>query len=231
MLALLALLAPGLPSVAQKTKKDTISKFTVRSASSDYRFTPADGYLFAGSKNRLKITNDGKRKFEVRIVGATIKKAGNDSMFEIDGFIKPGNTLLCIYETGAKRKKKAVLNKPISVIAYPKARFGGVRCDSAISALRLATSTFSVHYPALKMKVPVTSFKMELYEKGRFTLDSSSGNRLSKKMLAYVEKLKPGSIVYLTDIRYKDPNGNEHTETVFRAFIIPDNKTLKFGVN
>lgn len=231
MLALLALLALWLPGRAQESKKDTISKFTVRTARTDYRFTPADSYLFTGCRNKLKITNAGKRKFEVRIVGAAIKKCGNDSMFEIDGFVKPGNALLCIYETDANGKKKAVLNKPVSVVPYPKARFGGVACDSAMSALRLATSTFNIHYPALKMKVPVTSFKMELYENGKFTLDSATGNRLNKKMLVYLEKLKPGSIVYFTDIRYKDPNGNKHTEGVFRVFIIPENKTLKFGIN
>lgn len=229
--AWLALFAFSLSCIAQKIKVDSISKFRVRPFSSEYQITPADGYLFKSSKNKLKIVNSTKRKFEVKMIGGAIKKCGNDSFFEVDGLTKTGNALLCIYETDARGKKRLVLNKPMSVIPYPKAKFGGVACDSAISALRLATGTFNVHYTGLKIKVPVTSFKMELYEQGKFTLDSSSSNRLSKKMLAYVEKLKPGSIVYLTDIRYKDPNGNEHTERVFRAFIIPDNKILKFGVN
>jgi hypothetical protein len=88
-----------------------------------------------------------------------------------------------------------------------------------------------VYYKSIGKKMPVTGFKMEMFEKGKFTLDSTSGNRLSKKMLDYVSKIKPGSLVYLSDVHYKDPNGNEHTEPVFRVFIVPDKAVLKFGVN
>jgi len=215
----------------KRTSKDSITHFKVKYSNGDYKFFPADGYFFKSSKNKLKIINTKGNKFEVKIVGGTVKKTGGDSLFEFDGFIKTGNALVCIYETDSKGKKKAVLNKPFTVVAYPRAKFGGVPCDSALSALKLAVSSFEVHYTGLKMKVPVTSFKMEFYENGKFTIDSSTNNKLSKKMMAYVEKLKPGSLVYLSDIKYKDPNGNEHTEAVYRAFIIPENKTLKFGVN
>lgn len=229
--ALLCVVFLCLLSQLSKAQKDSITRYKVKFTNGDYTFTPADGYLFMNSKNKIKITNSRHYSFEVKLVGGSIKKIAGDSVFEIDGLVKPGNTLLSIYETDTKGKKRAVLNKPFTVIPYPKVKFSGVACDSACTALKLASGTMNIHYSGLNMKTPVTSFKMEFYEKDKFVLDSSFSNRLSKKMLAYIEKLKPGSLVYISDIRYKDPNGIEHREPIYRVFIIPENKVMKFGVN
>lgn len=215
----------------QKTKPDSITHYKVKFSNGDYKFTPADGYLFLRTKNRIKITNTKGKPFAAKLVGGNISKVIGDSIFEIDGLIKPGNVLICLYEKDAKGKDKPVLNKPVTVVPYPKAKFAGVACDSAMPAIQLAMGTFNIHYDALKMKVPVTSFKMEFYDKGKFTLDSSNNNKLSKKMLQYVEKLKPGSLVYLSDIKYKDPNGKIQSEAVYRAFIIKEKPVIKFGVD
>ncbi len=196
----------------------------------DYKFFPADAYLFVGAQNRLKITNNRNAKFEVKVTNGTVSRI-NDSTIVIDGLTDFGNTLISVYETGAKDKKKLVVNKPYIVVSYPKVKLAGVACDSAMPAIQMAAGGMSVHYKSLGSKVPVTSFKMEYYEKDKFVLDSSNNNRLSKKMLAYVEKLKPGSLVYMTDIKYKDPNGGEHREPIYRVFIISDKDVLKFGVD
>ena len=63
-----------------------------------------------------------------------------------------------------------------------------------------------------------------------FTLDSSLNNRLSKKMLAYIGKLKPGSMVYFTNIKYKDPKGTETMVPIFRAFIIKQGNLTNIGL-
>ncbi len=215
----------------KKTSKDSVVHFKVKYLTADYKFFPADGYLFMSGKNNLKITNTRNAKFEVKLIGGEIRKGKTDSTFEISGLKKPGNVLICVYETDAKGKKKLVVNKPFTVVPYPKVKFAGVACDSALSTIMLAAGTISVHHKGLNLKIPASGFKMEFYENEKFVLDSSLNNRLSKKMLAYVEKLKPGSLVYITDIKYKDPNGNEHTEPIYRVFIVKEDKVLKIGVN
>jgi hypothetical protein len=211
-------------------QKDSITHYKVKFTNGDYTFTPADGYLFVGSKNKLKITNSRHSNFEVKITNGNVTKL-NDSMYVIDNLTTFGTTLVSVLEKDIKGKKRLAVNRPYSVIAYPKVKFSGVPCDSAMPAIKLATGTMSIHYKNIDHKLPVTSFKMEFYEKDKFILDSSFTNRLSKKMLAYIEKLKPGSLVYMSDIRYKDPNGTEHTEPIYRVFIIPENKVVKFGMN
>ncbi|HKC68011.1 MAG TPA: GldM family protein [Bacteroidia bacterium] len=141
-----------------------------------------------------------------------------------------GKALLSIYETELNGVKKIVLNKPYSVITYPIIKFGGVASDSAMPAIMLAASGMYVHYNSLNTKIPVTGFKMEFYENGKFTLDSSLNNRLSKKMLAYVGKLKPGSMVYFTGIKYKNPKGVEEIAPIFRVFIIKQKNSTGFGM-
>jgi hypothetical protein len=215
---------------AQKLKKDSVTHFRVKYLTGDYTFTPADGYLFAGSKNRLRICNSRKAKFEVKASNGKVTRV-NDSTFVIEGLATTGATLLSCFEPETGGKKKLVVNKPFTVVPYPRVKFAGVACDSAMPAIMLAAGSMGVYYKSIGKKMPVTGFKMEMFEKGKFTLDSTSGNRLSKKMLDYVSKIKPGSLVYLSDVHYKDPNGNEHTEPVFRVFIVPDKAVLKFGVN
>jgi len=224
----LFMLALSLMGVAQK--KDSLTHFKVKYSNGDYKFFPADGYLFVGSKNKLKITNSRNGKFEAKVTNGAIKKI-NDTTFVIEGLVNMGVTLVSIFETDPKGKKKLVANKSFTVVSYPKVKFAGVACDSAMPAIMMAAGSMSVYYKSINKKVSVTGFKMEFYEKEKFTLDSSNNGRLSKKMLAYVEKLKPGSLVYLSDIKYKDPNGNEHTEAVYRVFIVPENKNIKFGLN
>lgn len=217
-----------LPSYSQKP--DSVTHFKVKYVTGDYKFFPADGYLFVGSKNKLRITNSRNSRFEVKLTNGSISKT-NDSCFVIESLVNMGVTLISIFETDEKGKKKLVVNKPFTVVSFPKVKFANVACDSAMPALSLATGTMGVHYKSIGKKVPVTSFKMEFYEKDKFVLDSSVNNRLSKKMLAYVEKLKPGSLVYLSQIKYKDPNGAEHTDPIYRVFIIKENNTIKFGFN
>jgi hypothetical protein len=211
-------------------QKDSITHFKVKYTNADYTFTPADGYFFVGSKNKLKITNNRQCPFEVKASNGSVTKI-NDSTYVIDNLTDFGTTLLSVFERDTKGKKRITVNRPYSVVAHPNVRFSGVPCDSAMPAIKLATGTMSIYYKNINQKLPVTSFKMEFYEKDKFVLDSSFSNRLSKKMLAYIEKLKPGSLVYMSDIRYKDPNGTEHREPIYRVFIIPENKVMKFGMN
>ena len=212
---------------AQKENSEEVSKFKVRYSNADYKFFPADNYLFVGTQNKLKITNTKGRKFEIKLTNGNVSKT--DSTFTIEGLADFGTALLSVYEFDAKGKKKLVLNKPFTVVSFPAVKFGGVRCDSAMPTVMMAVGTLNVYYKNLNIKIPVSSFKMEFYENNKFTLDSSVNNRLSKKMLTYVQKLKPGSLIYLSDIKYKHPNGAEHTEPIYRAFIIDEDKVMKYG--
>lgn len=220
--------ASAFPQKKQAT--DSVAHFKVKYTTADYTFFPADAYLFVSNRNKIRITNSRHTAFEVKATNGSVTKV-NDSTFVIDGLVNMGNTLVSIFETDASGKKKLVANKPYTVVSYPKVKFAGVPCDSAAPAIKLAAGSLNVYYKSTSQKVPVTSFKMEFYEKEKFVLDSSVNNRLSKKMLAYVEKLKPGSLLYLSNIKYKDPNGNEQTEPVYRVFIIKESGQIKFGLN
>ena len=209
---------------------DSIAHFKVRYSNGDYNFLPADNYLFVGGKNRIKITNSKRKTFEVKLANGSIKKIKGDSVFEIDELASIGKSLLSIYEVDAKGNKKLVLNKPYSVIPYPIVKFSGVASDSAMPALMLAAGGLYAHYKSIKTKILVSSFKMEFYENEKFVLDSSVNNRLSKKMLTYVNKLKPGSMVYITNIKFKDPNGSERMEPIYRLFIIKFGNVTSFGL-
>jgi hypothetical protein len=214
----------------KKPTADSVTHFKVKYISGDYTFFPADGYLFVNGKNKIRITNNRHATFEVRLTNGTVTKT-SDSTFVIESLVSMGSTLVSVFEADADGKKKLVANKPFTVVSYPKVKLAGVACDSAAPAIKLAAGSLSVYYKSINAKVPVTSFKMELYEKEKFTLDSSANNRLTKKMLAYLEKLKPGSLLYLSNIKYTDPNGNEQTEPVYRVFIIKEGQILKFGAD
>ena len=214
----------------QKINSDSVIHYKVKYSNNDYVFLPADNYLFVGGKNKITITNTKGKPFEVKLINGNIKKIQGDSVFEIEGLVNMGKALLSIYETDANGKRKPVLNKPYSVITYPIVKFGGVASDSAMPVIMLAAGGMYANYKSLNTKVPVTGFKMEFYENGKFTLDSSLNNRLSKKMLAYVGKLKPGSMVYFTEIKYKNPNGSEETAPIFRVFIIKQKDVTSFGM-
>src|SRR5687768_8231494 len=59
---------------AYSQKADTITKFKVKYITGDYRFFPADGYLFAGNKNKLQITNSRNARFEVKLTNGSAQK-------------------------------------------------------------------------------------------------------------------------------------------------------------
>src|ERR1700757_1231804 len=129
---------------AQKTDSGQIANFKVRFNNTDYKFFPADNYLFVGTRNKLKITNTKGRKFEIKLTNGNA--ARTDSIFTIDGLVDFGITLLSVYEFDAKGKKKLVLNKPFTVVSFPIVKFGGVRCDSAMPAVMMAVGTLNVYY-------------------------------------------------------------------------------------
>lgn len=209
---------------------DSVTHFKVKYTNADYTFFPADGYFFVNSKNKIRITNSRRTSFEIKLTNGAVTKI-NDSTFVIESLANMGSTLVSVFETDANGKKKLVANKPFTVVSYPKVKLAGVGCDSAAPAIKLAAGSLNVYYKSINTKVPVTGFTMELYQKEKFTLDSSGNNRLTKKMLAYLEKLKPGSLLYLSNIKYKDPNGNEQAEPVYRVFIIKENGVVGFGLN
>jgi hypothetical protein len=214
------LIAPGVFCLAQKQdNKIPVLKITGL-RENEYTITPKDYYLFGGCSNKIMIeTNDTTRIAEISLSNGKIIRKGPKHGYEISD-LKPGITLLTIYERAPGGKKTPVKNKQYQVTDYPKLKFAGVRCDSAISTLMLCGGLFMAEDKETKMRIPVMSFKMDIMEKGVLKIDSVMGNKLSKSMREYVSSLSSGKLIYLTDIKYKLPDNSIHKVPVFRLYLI-----------
>ena len=207
-------------------QKDTskVLHYVVKGSSASYKIFPEDNYLFVGCKNKVKITALGNNKnFEVKITNGNINNTDNDSIYYIKDLV-PGTALLSIYAVGKNKVKKLVLNKQYKVIDYPKLSYSGYYCDSAITRLMLMAGSLYTVYEKNSARIEVKSFKMEIIENDDFITDSTSNNRLSKKMRNYLEKMSPGSIIYIKDVKYHLADGTIKTEPIFRLFIDRDEK-------
>ena len=204
----------------QDTSK--ILHYIVKGSSTNYKIFPEDNYLFVECRNKIKITATGKNKIsEVKITNGTITKTAIDSIYVITQLI-PGTALLSIYETGKDGKKKVIMNKEYIVVDYPKLNYNGTRCDSVITRLMLNGGMLYAVYDKKLGRIDVAGFKMDILENGKITTDSTTGNRVSKKMRAYVYNLKEGSIVYIKDVKYYKADGTLKVEPIFRMFIGKD---------
>lgn len=205
----------------QDTSK--ILHYVVKGSSTNYRIFPVDNYLFVGCRNKIKITTIGKNKIaEVKITNGTITKTAIDSIYVITNLI-PGTALLSIYETGKDGKKKlVVMNKEYNVVDYPKLNYNGTKCDSVITRLMLNGGMMYAVYDKKLGRVEVAGYKMDILENGKYITDSTTNNRVSKKMRAYIYNLKEGSIVYIKDVKYYLADGTLKVDPIFRLFIGKD---------
>jgi hypothetical protein len=206
--------------IAQK-KNDDIPKLIITGLpDNEYKITPKDYYLFKGCINQIQIeAKDTSRIAEITISNGVIKRKGATNYYEITE-LKAGITLLSIYEKDPRGKKVIVKNKQYRVTDYPRLKYAGVRCDSAISSFMLCGGLFMAEDKETKMRIPVMSFKMDIMENNRLITDSTFSNKLNKSMRKYVSGLQTGSLVYLTDIKYKLPDQSIYTVPIFRLFIV-----------
>jgi hypothetical protein len=223
LIALLSLLviAQATGMAQNKNKTDNTPQLIVKGLpDNEYTITPKDYYLFKGCVNQIQITaKDTTRIAEITISNGTIKRTGTAHSYEISE-LNAGIAMLSIYEKGPKGKKLLVKNKQYTVTDFPKLKYAGVRCDSAISSFMLCGGLFMAQDKETKMRTPVMSFKMDIVEDNQLKIDSTNSNKLSKSMRKYVSGLKTGSLVYMTDIKYKLPDQSVHTVPVFRLFIV-----------
>ena len=211
----------------QNTVQNKVEKFKVSAGS--FSVFPYDIYLFIGYDNCVKIIfNPKTSNYAWKITNGT-KKVLTDSTFVINNLL-PVNTLLSIYLPDKNGEFRIVYNKPYQYIPFPSIKIAGVRCDSAITKLMLAAGTFYADFKYLG-KFKIKSFKMEMYTNKEFVQDSSLNGRLTKKMLEYVSKLKPGSLLYFKDLKFVTSDGIPKTEPIYRVFLIEDEKYLtNFGL-
>ena len=185
---------------------------------------PEDNYLFAGSRNRIKITSKNRQISKVILAGGTI--TGKDSIYIAE--IRTGDkTILSVYEKSSGGKEKLVFNKEYRIVPPPNVNFNGVQNDSAIDNLSLMGGFLKANY-ALGKGAKITSFKMPILKNGILVTDSVEGNRLSKNMRNYINSIKNGSVIYIEDIKYADPYGEVKTIPVLRLFLIEHEKPLNF---
>ena len=207
---------------AQEPGKDL--QITISSKNSEITVFPEDNYLFAGSRNRIKITSKNGQISKVMLAGGTI--TGKDSIYIAE--ISTGNkTLLSVFEKSSGGKEKLVFNKEYRIVPPPNLNFNGVQNDSAIDNLSLMGGFLKANY-ALGRGAKVVSFKMSILKNGILVTDSVEGNRLSKDMRKYVNSIKNGSVIYIEDIKYADPYGEVKTIPVLRLFLIEHEKPLNF---
>ena len=207
-----------------KAQKDTskILHYVVNGSSSNYKVFPEDNYLFVLCRNKIKITSVGPNQIlEVKINNGTITKTTIDSIYLIKDLI-PGTAMLSIYAKGKDGKKKLVMNKEYNVIDYPKLSYNGSKCDSSITRLMLNGGMFYALYEKKLGKVDVAGFKMDIWDNGKIVTDSSTNNRVSKKMRSYIVNTKPGTILYLRDVKFYLADGTLKVVPIFRLFLAAD---------
>ncbi len=201
--------------VAQKTP---VATFKI--SSTNFSIFPREQYVYVGLENRIKITSKPRGiPFVCKISNGKLKKI-NDSIYIISSPL-PIQTLLSICRVDSKGKEHVITTKYYDFIPFPIIKFMGIKSDSATNRMGLAMGNFQVEYKG-KGKIPVKSFKIEIYSNSKTYIDSTQGNRLSKRMLQETYKLRPGMVVTFSDFRYQAPDGSLQTEPFFRMFIIAD---------
>jgi hypothetical protein len=206
--------------------KEKPLQITVVANNSSITVFPEDNYLFQGSRNRIKIIMKSGQISKVTLMGGTI--TGTDSMYiaEVNGSDK---ALLSVYEKTSGGKEKLVFNKEYRIVPYPMANFNGVRNDSVIDKLSLMGGFLKANQ-SLGPGVKITSFKMLIEKDGKFALDSIQGNRLSKEMRLYINRMRNGSVALIEEIKYTDPYGEEKTIPALRLFVVEAEKPTGFGL-
>lgn len=220
-LLFLAILAFDTVVFAQESKKTL--QIVVSGNNSDIVVFPDDDILFAGSKNRIKITSVNGPLSKVVLAGGTI--SGKDSIY-IAEITTGDKTLLSVYvKSGGK--EKLVFNKEYRIIPVPQVNFNSVKNDSVIDKLSLNGGFLKANY-TLGRGAKIISFKMPITKDGIFVTDSVLGNRLSNDMRRHVTSLRDGSVVYIEEIKYSDPYGEIKTIPLFRLFLIDHERPMQF---
>ena len=216
---------------AQKSQT-TVLNYVVKANSSNYRIFPEDNYLFVGKKNCIKILIKGKNKIStIKVSNGRILKTKIDTVYIIDN-LKAGICLLSMYEKAKNGKNKLIQNKQYKVIDYPIISINNVKSDSSISKLLLCGGIVKARYDRLGIEAQVVGFKMDILENDTFITDSSTNDRLTKKMRLYVNTLKEGSLVYMKDVKYVKANGTMKIDPIFRLFLGKEEKTYyEFNVD
>jgi len=201
--------------VAQKTPVATFKISTT-----NFTIFPREQYVYVGLENRIKITCKPKGlPFICKVSNGKLKKI-NDSIYVISSPL-PIQSLLSICQVDSKGKELVITTKYFDFIPFPIVKFMGIKSDSATNRMGLAMGNFQIEYKR-KRKVPVKSFKIEIYNDNKIYVDSTQGNRLSKRMLQETYKLLPGMVVTFSNFTYQAPDGSLQTEPFFRMFIIAD---------
>lgn len=210
-------------SFAQKSQS-TVLNYVVKVNSSNYRIFPEDNYLFVDKKNCIKLSIKGKNNISsIKVSNGRIVKTKVDTVYIIDN-VKGGICLLSLYEKAKNGKNKLIQNKQYKVVDYPIISINNVKSDSSISKLLLCGGIVKARYDRLGIEAQVIGFKMDIFENDSFVTDSSTNDRLTKKMRLYVNGLKEGSLVYIKDVKYVKANGTMKTDPIFRLFLGKEEK-------
>lgn len=200
------------------SQKTSVTTFKI--SATNISIFPREQFVYVGLENRIKVSCKPKGiPFSCKVSNGKLKKI-NDSVFVISSPL-PIQTLLSIYQVDSKGKEHVISTKIYDFIPFPIVRFMGIKSDSATNRMGLAMGNFQIEYQG-KKKIPVKSFKIEIYNNNKIYADRTLGNRLSKKMLHETYKLRPGMVVTFSDFTYQAPDGSIQTEPFFRMFIIAD---------
>ncbi len=212
--------------MAMAQVKETPLQITVVANSPNISVFPADNYLFMESKNRIKVRISNGEISKVTFAGGTI--SGADSIYIVE-VSTGGKALLSVYEKTSTGREKLAFNKEYLIVPYPQANFNGVRNDSLIDKLSLMGGFLKANN-SLGYGIKIISFKMLIEKEGKFMMDSIDGNRLSKEMRMYVNRLRNGSVALIEEIKYVDPYGAEQIIPALRLFVVEPEKPIMFGM-
>ena len=182
----------------------------------DIKMYPSDNFLFAGYNNFITIKAQG-RQVSLLTNNGVINALSNE-VFVISN-VKLGSATLSV--TTGKTNVATVLVRNYSCIDFPDVKIAGVRCDSAITQMGLASGSFYAEFKN-HGRYKVRGFVMDIMERDTFLTDTSHGARLTPRMVRYIGTLKPGSVVTFRELKFTTSDGMSKINAFYRVFVVRD---------
>jgi gliding motility-associated protein GldM len=170
--------------------------------------------LYVGPKNPLSISVPGipEDKVSVSISGGNqIRKTGA-GLYEADMVLSsPANVEVIVKaEMDGGVKEMARMTFRVKKLPTPYVRFGSVKNSGRMDAFDLINSSLIAEYdPDFVFQLPLTVVEFKLIvNRGDDNVDRLiSGRKLRQQDEELMRSLKPGTVVYLEDMRVKDASG------------------------
>ncbi|WP_336516056.1 gliding motility protein GldM [Pollutibacter soli] len=192
----------------KETSKDI--EYTVGAASGVAVSADKMNVLYIGVDNPLTITaGAGSEKVNATFTGGSISKAGGSKYIAKPSASATGEQTISVIVEG---KVAGKVTFRVKRLPNPTAYVGNLKPGRVSAATFRAMPGVIAKLEESEFEAPyeVISYNVGVMNQGEdFMQQPNTGNRWSGSAANIIGKVKPGSIVMITDIRVKDPSGSQ----------------------